>query len=219
MKEGEGERKIIGICGFKRHGKSTSATFFESKGYVKRSMVKPMRDMLAAGFDLDRELLEGESPEAEKWKEEPLEFWSSHLCKSETYNKSFPYMRGVVTPRTLMQFYGKDIHRDMILDEFWVVLMKKFLDENPEVNVVIPDVRGIKEVEMLQKYNTTFLWIQSPPLPEYANHEFHLIPVLFPEVHETEWAWLKYKELYTPILNERKGLDHSEEKEKSLNEL
>jgi adenylate kinase family enzyme len=72
------KRKIIGICGFIGSGKGTVAdTLVNEYGYTKLSFADTLKDGVAAVFNWDRKLLEGDTKDSRDWRETPDTFWTT----------------------------------------------------------------------------------------------------------------------------------------------
>ena len=120
---------IIGL-GFKaRVGKDTIAAHLVNKyGFVQESFAYPLKEYIGrqiCGFN-DKQLYGA-------WKETVDPEWG-------------------MTPRQMLQLIGTDALRKKVHDDFWVIPMKRKLQEHirSERNVVISDVRFLNEIKMLK---------------------------------------------------------------------
>lgn len=129
---------IIGITGRKYNGKDTVADYLVSEhGYTKISLADPLKEICKILFGFTAEQLYGDLKEIvdPRWN---------------------------VSPRQVLQFIGTELFRKHIgelLSEtgenFWVssavIKIKSTLDINPNARFVIPDIRFLNEIEMLNK--------------------------------------------------------------------
>lgn len=167
---------IIGICGLIGSGKGSVADILvEEHNFKKISFADKLKDGVASVFDWDRQMLEGDTDDSRKWREEKDGFWSKETGET-------------ITPRLVLQLFGTDCMRSGFFDGIWVSLVKKHLLENPNLNYVIPDVRFENEAKMIHSLNGHVWQVRRGPDPLW----FRLYKDLgqIPEdVHKSEWAW------------------------------
>ena len=76
---------LIGVVGLIGSGKGTvSDRLVEQHGYQKDSFAKSLKDAVAAMFNWDRNLLEGDTDASRQWREQPDAFWSEKFGKPTT---------------------------------------------------------------------------------------------------------------------------------------
>jgi hypothetical protein len=202
---GKRKREIIGISGFKGNGKSTTAEILKNKyGYKLFSFGAAIKDVVSARYGIPRDILEGDTPESRIKREEPDEYWTKEMANSESYLSTFK--DGIVTPRRLLEFEGTEVTKDHIKRDFWISRVKKDLLEYEGDKVAFVDTRYPDEVEFVMDNGGELIWIQrfDPPWLHLSVDE---IKEQYPELHRSEYAWLKYREKYVPINNKRKRED------------
>ena len=167
---------IIGICGLIGSGKGSVADILvEEHNFKKISFADKLKDGVASVFDWDRQMLEGDTDDSRKWREEKDDFWSKETGET-------------ITPRLVLQLFGTDCMRSGFFYGIWVSLVKKHLLENPGENYVIPDVRFENEAKMIHALNGHVWQVRRGPDPLWFRLYKDLGQV--PEdVHKSEWAW------------------------------
>jgi hypothetical protein len=177
---------IVGILGLKGAGKDTIGDYLvENYGFEKVSFASALKDATAAIFGWDRDMLEGNTPEAREQREQPDEFWSEKLGYD-------------FTPRYALQYIGTDVMRKNFYDGIWIAALEKKLS-NPDKDYVITDVRFPNEVTLLKNLGATLVEVQRGEQPEWmelaskanagdkdAQHQMYMN---FKDVHISEWAW------------------------------
>lgn len=120
--------RIIGLSGLAGSGKSTAATYLQSKGYELVKFAGPLKDAMRA-LGLTDYHIEGEG------KERPCALLQGK------------------TPRHAMQTIGTDWGRDLIGPHFWVGLWEARANEILDSGglVVADDVRFPNEAEAIRK--------------------------------------------------------------------
>lgn len=153
-------RMLIGFMAKKQHGKDTAADYLVQKyDYSKLSFADPLKEGCRQLFGFNDEQLYGGK------KEEIDPFWG-------------------ISPRTVLQFVGTDLCRremDRIIpgigNGFWVSsLKKKYIDmkkSNPNVKVVVSDVRFQNEVDAIHELGGTVVKVERTGFGENDkdNHE------------------------------------------------
>lgn len=179
------EPLIFGMCGLAGSGKDTAANFIEqhyqSLG-LKTARIKfatALKDITATLFSLDRQKLEGITPEDRDWREQELEGWSQKLGRS-------------VTPRSLLQILGTDVLRTYLHPNIWVdcLDMKIKSPEYEDVDVfVITDCRFPNELEWLFSIGAYMFEVRRFEPDWYKNY---INNDIVPEnIHISEYAWIK----------------------------
>ena len=137
--------EYIGLLGKKGSGKDTLADYLvNTKGFVKYSFAKPIKDIAKILFNLSEEQLYGNS--------------------KETIDN-----RWGISPRVIFQRLGTEFGQDLIYKLFpelkikdkhlWLRLFNIFLEKNKDKNIVIADVRFVHEINYLKKLNFNIIKI------------------------------------------------------------
>ena len=167
---------IIGVCGLIGSGKGTVGdTLVEDLGFQKISFADKLKDAVAEMFEWDRTLLEGETDESREWREQPDKFWTREPKRT-------------VTPRLVLQLFGTDCMRRGFFDGIWVSLVKKKIQENPNTNFVIPDVRFPNEIKMIEELGGEVWWVRRGQLPGWFV-DYRISAVEPKDIHPSEWEW------------------------------
>jgi hypothetical protein len=139
---------IIGLCGKKQCGKSTTACGLVAGGFVELSFAGPLKAACAAIFGFTDEQLNG------ALKEVPDAKWG-------------------VSPRQVMQRFGTDLMRkysNLVVpikdpEDIWLTVMAKRIASLPDgTNVVISDVRFENEAAFVRKLGGFIIKIDRPDL-------------------------------------------------------
>lgn len=155
-------KKIIALTGQAGAGKDTLAklvidyaplTEDETNRWVKMSFASHLKDVVALLFHMDRNMLEGVTPEDRAKREQPDEFWSAKMGK--------PF-----TPRHALQYVGTDLLRNQLHENIWVDCLEKKIDECNS-NVLVTDVRFKNEIAMLRRKGATFVRMEFEKKPYY----------------------------------------------------
>ena len=134
----------IGLLGKKGSGKDTLADYLvNTKGFVKYSFAKPVKDISKILFNLSEEQLYGNL--------------------KETIDDKIG-----ISPRVIFQRLGTEFGQDLIYKLFpelkikkntWLKLFDLFLEKNKDKNIVIADVRFVHEINYLKKLNFNIIKI------------------------------------------------------------
>ena len=135
----------IGLLGKKGSGKDTLADYLvNTKGFVKYSFAKPVKDISKILFNLSEEQLYGNL--------------------KETIDDKIG-----LSPRVIFQRLGTEFGQDLIYKLFpelkikkkyiWLRLFDIFLEKNKDKNIVIADVRFVHEINYLKKLNFNIIKI------------------------------------------------------------
>lgn len=177
---------IIGLVGFIGNGKGTIAdTLVERHGFIKESFAKSVKDAVSVIFGWDRSLLEGDTLESRAFREQPDAYWS------KKFGKEF-------SPRQALQLMGTEAGRDVFHSELWVLSLQKRIEQNPDKNYVIADVRFPNEVDILHQMGGKIVRIRRGPNPEWyevalntnTKKDYYGMAVAYPDIHYSEWAWI-----------------------------
>ena len=132
---------IIGLVGFISCGKDTVADYLVTNySFKKDAYANSLKDVVAALFNWDREMLDGNTRESRIWRETVDEWWSARL------NRPF------ITPRRMLQQIGTEIFRDTWNQDIWVAGLENRLVKTQD-NLVISDVRFQNEIAAIKKNN------------------------------------------------------------------
>lgn len=184
---------IIGICGLIGSGKGTVADILvEQHNYEKLSFADKLKDGVSSVFGWNREMLEGDTDESRKWREEADKFWTEETGET-------------ITPRLILQLFGTDCMRNGFFDGIWVSLVKQELLKNKQKNYVIPDVRFENEANMIRSLGGKICQVRRGPDPLWFRlyKDLGEIPT---DVHKSEWAWANVQMDY--ILSNDTTLDN-----------
>jgi hypothetical protein len=176
---------IVGLLGFIGSGKGTAGDILKDMGFTPVSFAKGVKDVTAEMFGWPRHLLEGDTQVSRAWREQPDPFWSAE------FGKDF-------TPRYALQLMGTEVGRDVFHTDFWVIRLKKFMQENPYQNYVITDVRFQHEIEFVHSMNGILIEIERGVTPHWysvavqANRGDTKAEKFMRDtgVHESEWSWI-----------------------------
>jgi hypothetical protein len=183
-------RKILGVVGFIGHGKGTVGDFLVSEyKFTACSFAHTLKTAVSAIFHWPRELLEGSTLESRAWREQPDKWWSAKLGRT-------------VTPRWVLQHFGTNVLRQYFHTDIWLLSLEKTIADIPG-NVVVTDVRFPNEIQVLQSWQGDVWWVKRDTLPlwfKYSENKDYM-QRNFPEVHESEYAWLDYKNEFSVLNN------------------
>lgn len=149
-------RKVIGICGYKGHGKSTVARILEEKyGYKELTFAESLKTSMSDTFHWDRKRLDSTEPEDRIWKETVDPWWSKKLNKP------------LMSPRWTLQNVGTDIMRNLFSPDIWVASLEKKIIDLPESVqcIAISDCRFNNEKEMIDSLNGIVIRISRASIP------------------------------------------------------
>lgn len=154
---------IIALTGKKRCGKDTIANYMcEKYGFVNYGFADPIKEISKIMFDFSEEQLDGYLKEVEDrfWGIAPRDFFQKFGTDIAQFE--FPkYFPGLVRQKDSRAIWVR-------VFEFWYA---KRLKENPELKVVISDLRFIHEYEYLKKMDAYFIRVKSNRnTGEFDNH-------------------------------------------------
>jgi hypothetical protein len=193
---------IIGVCGFIGSGKDTIADYLTNfHGFRRESFANSLKDAVAHVFGWDRTMLEGRTKQAREWREQVDPWWSERL--------NMPNL----TPRWVLQYWGTEVCRKGFHDDIWIAALENKL-RNSTDDIVISDVRFPNEITAIRQAGGVCIWAQRGPLPEWYDCAYtenttpldrqwlledahQLMPQKYPNVHQSEWAWIGQTFNYT----------------------
>lgn len=155
-------KKIIALTGQAGAGKDTlakliiehaSLTGCKSDRWVKVSFASHLKDVVSLLFNMNRDMLEGVTPEDRAKREQPDEFWSAKMGK--------PF-----TPRHALQYVGTDLLRNQLHKNIWVDCLEKKIDST-NANIIVTDVRFKNEINMLRNKGAMFVRMEFEKKPYY----------------------------------------------------
>ena len=168
---------IIGICGLIGCGKGTVGDILVEQGFVKLSFADKLKDGVATIFGWDRAMLEGDTVQSRKWREEVDDFWTAETGRT-------------ITPRLVLQEFGTDCMRLGFDDGIWVSLVKQQILKSPEKSFVLPDVRFENEIKMLRSIGGEVWSVSRNNDPKWLI-DYETIGIEPTNVHPSEWHWVK----------------------------
>lgn len=183
---------IVGISGFIGCGKSTVAEQLAKQyGFRKDSFATSLKDAVALLFDWPRHMIEGDTLESRKWREDVDEWWSDKL--------NIPNF----SPRLALQLIGTDSLRNHFNEGLWFMTVENRIRKNPEQHVVISDVRFPNEIQFIKDHGGTMIRVDRGPAPVWyetallANKGNSLakeaMTKTYSLAHASEWAWVGQK--------------------------
>ena len=169
---------IIGMCGLIGSGKGTVADILiDQYNFKKISFADKLKDAVSEMFEWPRQMVEGVTPQSRDWRERPDPFWSDEIGRN-------------ITPRHVLQVFGTECMRHGFFDGVWVSLVKKKIQDNPEINWVLPDTRFPNEVNMIKSIGGSVWRVKRGDDPEWFSK--YITEDIEPKnTHPSEWAWAK----------------------------
>ena len=175
---------LVGLLGFIGSGKGTAGEILKRVGFKPISFASGVKDVTAVMFAWPRDLLEGDTEESRKWREQPDKFWSAK------FGREF-------TPREALQKMGTEAGRDIFHKNFWVDRLEKYLA--PGENCVITDCRFQNEIQFIHDRGGVLIEIQRGVKPHWYNiasaanrGSIKEINYMHTQsgVHPSEWSWV-----------------------------
>lgn len=177
---------LVGVLGFIGSGKGTVGDLLgKTYDFEQVSFAEHLKDVTSTMFDWPRHLLEGDTEESRKFREEPDAFWSKKM------NKPF-------TPRLALQLMGTEAGRKVFHENFWVLSLEKKIS-NKSGNFVVTDVRFKNEIDWVHQNNGILIEVRRGITPHWYNiaakansgNSHALIWMLENSgIHESEWRWI-----------------------------
>lgn len=176
---------IIGLVGFIGSGKDTVADYLVNfHEFHRDSFAAPLKDAVAAVFNWDRELLEGRTSSARKWREQIDPWWAARL--------NMPNL----TPRWVLQWWGTEVCRRSFHDDIWIASFEARLRDTKD-NIVISDCRFPNEINAIKNTGGKVIRVVRGEDPtwydvavETNRGNFDHMKHAYPDVHASEWAWV-----------------------------
>jgi hypothetical protein len=131
--------KVIALSGLQGAGKDTAAAYLiEKYGYTKVSFSAALKDIVARLFHMDREMLEGVTPEARVSRDIVDPWWSDKLGRD-------------VSPRDILIEIGTDVMRDQFDPAIWTLSLRRQLELIPVGSkLVFTDARFFNELNLVK---------------------------------------------------------------------
>jgi len=149
---------LIGIVGFVGAGKGTIGNMIKDEfDYSTDSYAAPLKDIASILFDWDRDLLEGDTTESRKWRNDADRYWSDKLDI-----KNFD-------PRMGLQLLGTEAIRQTFHPDFWVLSLMNRWENNNKKNTVIMDCRFPNEINTVRENNGYIIHVQQGENPPWYN--------------------------------------------------
>jgi hypothetical protein len=183
---------LVGISGFIGCGKSTVADQLTDQfGFRKDSFATSLKDAVASMFDWPRNMIEGDTKHSREWREQVDEWWATKL--------GIPNF----SPRLALQLIGTDSLRNHFNEGIWFMTLENRIRKNPDLHVVISDVRFPNEVEFIKSQGGIMVRVDRGPSPVWyetammANKGNSLakeaMTKTYSSAHFSEWAWVGSK--------------------------
>lgn len=145
----------IGITGFIGAGKDTVANIIRDRGFYKIAFADKLKDVCSIVFGWPRELLEGNSLESRKFRQEVDRFWAEKL--------QIPNF----TPRMALQLVGTECFRNHFSNNIWITSVEREIYNVGAKNVVLSDCRFGNEIEFVRQNNGKIIRVENQELPEW----------------------------------------------------
>lgn len=180
---------ILGISGFINSGKSAAASYLSKKyNFRQDSFAATLKDVCANIFDWPRHLLEGDTIESRKWREEPDVWWSEKLNIDN------------FTPRLAFQLIGTNCLRDHFNTDIWFLTLHNRIRKNKNDNILVSDVRFQNEINFIRDNSGTLIRIVRGQDPQWyktaidanngCNKSKEIMNTTYANIHLSEWAWV-----------------------------
>ena len=182
---------IISISGFINSGEDSIAAYLiENYYFEKESWAGSLKDMVAAIFGWDRELLEGSSRISREWRETIDPWWAERL--------GIPHL----TPRWVLQHIGTDVLRTHFHDDIWLYSLENKLQAK-EKHVVITDTRFPNELSMVRKQKDSLIirvkrgndpdWFSIATEANNLKSQSAIDELKRLGIHPSEYSWAGYE--------------------------
>lgn len=175
---------LIGLCGFKGHGKNTVSSILCKKyGYIELSFASKLKDILSILFGWDRILLEGLTEYSRKWRNEIDTYWCEKL--------NIPNF----TPNYAMEYIGTELFRNHFDENIWILFLEKELVDylKNKKNIVVTDCRFRNEYDLLKKYGAKIISVyRLPPNKDFYHYKNGKMPKNYENEHSSRIAWIRF---------------------------
>jgi hypothetical protein len=191
--------KLIGVMGLIGSGKGAMAEYLmQTKGFKRLSFADPVKDAAAGMFGWNRTMLQGDTEESRKWREEKDVFWSNVLER--------PF-----SPRIALQEIGTEVGRNYFHPDIWLKnLEKKILDDAGKSDFVIDDCRFPNEIELIQRMGGKTFIIERGQQPEWWSTALRqnsdemgpddsTMEKKYRSIHPSEWKWISKRIYQTSV--------------------
>lgn len=180
---------LIGVVGFIGAGKGTVGEYLvEQHKFTSDSFAKTLKDCLAQIFGWPRHLLEGDTVESRKWREQIDPWWAGRLGIPD------------FSPRRAMQLVGTEAMRQHFHSEIWVATVERRIVASLGTPTIITDCRFPDEMNLVRRYGGLILRIQKGEEPAWydtavaANRgdavALRVMETEYAHIHRSEWAWV-----------------------------
>lgn len=180
---------LIGLVGFIGAGKSTVGNYLASGySFTLDSYARTLKDCLSLMFNWPRDLLEGDTVESRRWREEVDPWWAGRLGIPD------------FSPRRAMQLIGTEALREHFHPEIWVMTVERRILQGLGKPMVLADCRFPDEIDLIRRYGGVIVEVQRGPRPVWydtaaaANRgdstARSVMETTFRQIHRSEWAWV-----------------------------
>jgi hypothetical protein len=142
------KRNVIAISGWRGSGKDTAADFLVGEfGYTKLSFAKPLKDLVAETYGIDRAMLDsasGKETPLQQYPVIPTDAFTATVQERLTSELSSGYW----TPRALCILEGS--MKRAVHANHWVRRVAGIITGIPDMNFVISDLRYQSEADTLK---------------------------------------------------------------------
>lgn len=177
---------LVGVLGFIGSGKGTVGDLLsQSYNFQQVSFAEHLKDVTSTMFGWPRHLLEGDTDESRKFREQPDAFWSKKMDK--------PF-----TPRLALQLMGTEAGRQVFHENFWVLSLEKRISSKAG-NFVVTDVRFENEIDWVHQKGGILIEVRRGITPHWYgiasaanNGDSHALTWMQERsgIHESEWRWI-----------------------------
>ncbi len=203
---------VVGIAGKAGAGKDTLARALQTemggrgKQCRRMHMADIMKDACAVMFGWDRDMLQGISDRSREWRETPLkDGWEDRLDFKGT-----PFWDGSeqITPRKVLQWFGTDVMRNCVHEDFWLWVMERRIQQSCAYVVscvIVPDIRFVNElcwIKGRQSSQHAGFRIKAVNLNQFGDGDTH--------VSENEASELEGVNWYDYTLHARSADEHQQ---------
>lgn len=179
---------IIGLLGSIGSGKNTVADILvRNHSFSRYSFASTLKDATADIFGWPRNLLEGDTEQGRKWREEVDEWWAEKMGMPE------------FTPRLALQLLGTEVFRTHFHQDIWINSLLYQLEAQPNTLKVISDARFANEIEAIRSAGGIIVRVDRGPKPDWweiaerayrgDTHCEEMMKTMYGHVHESEWRW------------------------------